>query len=61
MVYLSFAVLSASPFGLLAPLANILQYVFDAIPKNETMNARRYGQVWLDHRRRVGMIVPRVL
>ena len=61
MVYLSFAALSASPFGLLAPLAAILQYAFDAIPKNEAMNARRYGEAWRDYARRVRMIVPYVV
>jgi len=61
MVYPSFAALSASPFGLLAPLANILQHAFDAIPKNEAMNARRYGAAWRDYTRRVKMAIPCVV
>jgi steroid 5-alpha reductase family enzyme len=58
LIYLSFAALSASPFGLIAPLANILQYAFDAIPKNEAMNAQRYGDAWRRYACSVRMFVP---
>jgi steroid 5-alpha reductase family enzyme len=61
LVYLSFAAISASPFGLIAPIANILQYAFDAIPKNEGMNSARYGQVWQDYAYRVKMFIPYIL
>ena len=61
LVYLSFAALSASPFGLIAPAANFLQYWFDAIPKNEAMNAERYGQTWKTYADRVKMFIPYIL
>ena len=58
LIYLSFAVFSDSLFGLVAPIVNVLQYAFDAIPKNEAMNAERYGEEWQNYVRRVKLFVP---
>lgn len=61
LVYVAFAVLSASPFGLIAPLAVLLQYGFDAIPRNEAMNAERHGEAWRAYSRRVKAFIPYLL
>ncbi|QIB33657.1 DUF1295 domain-containing protein [Ancylobacter pratisalsi] len=61
LVYVSFAVLSGSLFGLVAPAAVVLQYAFDAIPRNEAMNAARHGEVWHAYARRVKVFIPFIL
>jgi steroid 5-alpha reductase family enzyme len=58
LVYASFAILAGSPWGLTAPLANLAQYLGNAIPKSERMAARRYGEAWEAYRRRVRCFVP---
>ena len=61
LIFVSFALVSASPWGLVAPLANGLQYVFDAIPKSEKMSRERYGAAWADYRKRVRSFIPYVV
>jgi steroid 5-alpha reductase family enzyme len=46
LVYCAFALVSAWPWGVVAPLVNLLQYFGDAIPKNEKMSRARYGAEW---------------
>jgi steroid 5-alpha reductase family enzyme len=58
LIYVSFALVSASPWGLIAPLANALQYFFDAIPKSEKMSSERYGAAWREYRERVRCFIP---
>jgi steroid 5-alpha reductase family enzyme len=58
LIYGSFAVVSASPWGLIAPLANVLQYFIDAIPKNEKWAHERYGVAWEAYCKRVKCFVP---
>ena len=50
-----------SVWGWVAPLLNVLQYVFDAIPKNEQWAAERYGAAWESYRARVKAFVPYVV
>lgn len=58
LIYLSFALFSASPWGLIAPLANAVQYFFDAIPKSEAMSKERYGAAWEEYCNRAPRFVP---
>lgn len=58
LIFVSFAALSASPFGLLSPLVNFLQYYFDAIPKNEAMAQQRYGKEWDNYVQKVRCLIP---
>ena len=46
LIYVSFALVGGSVWGWVAPLLNVLQYAFDAIPKNEKWAAERYGPEW---------------
>ncbi len=61
LVYLSFALASASPWGFLSPVANLVQYLADAIPKSEEMSRKGYGDAWDDYCRRVRCFIPYVL
>ena len=61
LIYVSFAVIGHSVWGWVAPLLNVLQYVFDAIPKNEQWAAERYGAAWESYRARVKAFVPYVV
>jgi steroid 5-alpha reductase family enzyme len=61
LIYVSFAVLGGSVWGWAAPLANLLQYVFDAIPKNERWAAERYGAEWESYTARTKAFVPYVV
>jgi steroid 5-alpha reductase family enzyme len=58
VIYISFAVAGASVWGWIAPFANLLQYIFDAIPKNEKWAAQRYGREWDAYRARTKVFVP---
>lgn len=60
LIYVSFGLASASPWGLVAPLTNALQYFFDAIPKSEKMSHQRYGDTWEAYRKRVRCFIPYV-
>lgn len=59
LVYVSFALVSASPWGLVAPVANLIQYALDAIPKSEAMGRALHGAEWDAYRARVPCFVPR--
>jgi len=61
LIYISFALMSHSVWGWIAPLVNVLQYAFDAIPKNERWAAQRYGQAWEAYRERVKAFVPYIV
>jgi steroid 5-alpha reductase family enzyme len=58
LIYVSFAVIGGSAWGWIAPLLNLLQYAFDAIPKNEKWAAARYGAAWEGYRSRTKAFVP---
>lgn len=58
LIFVSFALLSASPWGLIAPLANAVQYFLDAIPKSEAMSKERYGAAWAEYCNRVPCFAP---
>ena len=59
LIYVSWAIFAGHPWGWVAPAANLLQYVFDAIPKNEAWAAERYGSAWTEYARRTSRFVPR--
>lgn len=61
LVYVSFAVLGRSIWGWIGPALNLLQYSFDAIPKNERWAATRYGPAWDAYTRRTKAFVPFLL
>lgn len=61
LIYTSFGFLATSPFGIIAPAANLLQYAFDAIPKSEAMNAKRYGEAWQQYSRKVKTFIPYIV
>jgi steroid 5-alpha reductase family enzyme len=58
LIYVSFAVVGASLWGWVAPLLNVVQYAFDAIPKNEAWAAERYGPAWEAYRATTKAFVP---
>ena len=58
LIYVSFAVLGRNVLGWLAPVVNALQYVFDAIPKNEQWAAKKYGRAWEEYRSRAKAFIP---
>lgn len=61
LIYISFALVGARAWGWLAPLVNLLQYAFDAIPKNEQWAAERYGPSWAEYKARTKAFVPYVV
>jgi steroid 5-alpha reductase family enzyme len=61
LVYVAFALLSRSAWGWIAPAANLAQYAFDAIPKNERWAAQRYGTEWEAYRARTKTFIPYLL
>jgi steroid 5-alpha reductase family enzyme len=58
LIYVSFAVLSGNIWGWIAPLLNLAQYAFDAIPKNEKWATERYGNAWQAYRTRTKAFFP---
>jgi steroid 5-alpha reductase family enzyme len=58
LIYVSFAVAGRSVWGWIGPLVNLLQYVFDAIPKNERWAAARYGSAWEAYRAKTKAFLP---
>lgn len=58
LIYVAFALIGHSLWGGIAPLANLLQYLFDAIPKNERWAAERYGAAWEAYARRTKKFIP---
>ncbi|WP_339109593.1 DUF1295 domain-containing protein [Thioclava sp. GXIMD4216] len=58
LIYLSFALVSVWPWGLVAPVVNLLQYFFDAIPKNEKLSQERHGENWARYCRSTPLFLP---
>lgn len=58
LIYLSFGLISGSIWGLVSPITNFMQYMFDAVPKNEEMSAERYGVAWEEYKARVKCLIP---
>jgi len=58
LIYAAWAALAANPWAWLSPATNLLQYVFDAIPKNEAWAAAKYGEAWADYAARTSRFVP---
>jgi steroid 5-alpha reductase family enzyme len=61
LIYVSFAVVGGSVWGWIGPLLNLLQYAFDAIPKNERWAAQRYGPAWEAYKARTSAFIPLVV
>jgi steroid 5-alpha reductase family enzyme len=61
LIYVSFAVIGGSPWGWIAPLVNLAQYAFDAIPKSERWAGERYGAEWTAYTARTKAFVPYML
>lgn len=58
LTYVSFGIIGHSVWGWVSPLVNLLQYLFDAIPKNERWAAEHYGDAWKEYTRRTKRFVP---
>jgi len=58
LIYVSFALISHSIWGWIAPALNLAQYVFDAIPKNEKWAAEKYGASWAAYKQRTKAFIP---
>ena len=58
LVYIAWALFAANPWAWLSPAANLAQYAFDAMPKNEKWAAERYGQAWSDYAARTSPFFP---
>ena len=58
LIYISFALVGGSIWGWVAPLLNLVQYAFDAIPKNEKWAAERYGSTWEAYKAKTKAFVP---
>lgn len=58
LIYTSFALLARHPLAWIAPALNLLQYLFDAIPKNEQWAAGKYGSAWAAYRASTPMFLP---
>jgi len=59
LIYVSFAVLARNPWAWISPALNLLQYLFDAIPKSEQWAAEKYGAAWAAYAASTPMFVPR--
>lgn len=58
LIYVSFALVGGSIWAWAAPLTNLLQYAFDAMPKSEKWSAERYGADWQAYKARTKAFVP---
>ncbi|KZL24607.1 MULTISPECIES: DUF1295 domain-containing protein [unclassified Pseudovibrio] len=58
LIYCSFAAISVTPWGLVSPAINLLQYAFDAIPKNESGAKKQYGDVWATYAETTPIFFP---
>jgi steroid 5-alpha reductase family enzyme len=58
LVYIGWAVFAANPWAWISPAINLLQYAFDAMPKNEKWAAERYGPMWSDYASRTSSFIP---
>jgi steroid 5-alpha reductase family enzyme len=61
LIYVSFAVSGANLWGWVGPACNLLQYCFDAIPKNEKWAKQRYGPAWDAYKKRTKTFIPHLL
>jgi len=61
LIYVSFAVVGATIWGWVGPALNLLQYAFDAIPKNEKWAAARYGSAWEAYKAKTKAFVPHLI
>jgi len=58
LIYVSFALLARSPWAWISPALNLLQYLFDAIPKSEQWAAEKYGEAWNAYAASTSMFLP---
>lgn len=58
LIYISFALIGGNIWSWVAPLLNLLQYLFDAIPKNEQWALQRYGKSWEEYVRHTKKFIP---
>lgn len=58
LIFVSFGLLAGNWWGVVAPLANLMQYLSDAIPKSEEMAEKRYGNDWLEYKKNVKCLIP---
>jgi steroid 5-alpha reductase family enzyme len=61
LIYVSFAVVGGSVWGWIGPALNLLQYAFDAIPKNEKWAAARYGPAWDAYKAKTKAFLPHLI
>ncbi|MEJ2719632.1 MAG: DUF1295 domain-containing protein [bacterium] len=61
LIYVSFAIVGGNAWGAVAPLVNLLQYAFDAIPKSEKWAAERYGPRWDEYKSKTKTFVPYIV
>lgn len=58
LLYVGWAVWAGSAWAWVCPALNLLQYVFDAIPKSERWAAERYGEAWSAYAARTSRFLP---
>lgn len=59
LIYTSFALfVYEHPLAWVSPVLNLLQYLFDAIPKNEQWAADKYGRQWQTYASTTAMFAP---
>ena len=58
VIFISFGLIGHSVWGWISPLLNFLQYILDAIPKNERWAAERYGKDWRIYTIRTKRFIP---
>jgi steroid 5-alpha reductase family enzyme len=61
LIYVSFAIVGGSLWGWIGPALNLVQYAFDAIPKNERWAEDRYGASWDEYRANTKTFIPYVI
>ncbi len=60
LIYLSFALIGGTIWSWIAPILNLMQYIFDAIPKNERWAKEHYGREWDQYASKVKKFIPYV-
>ncbi len=58
VIYVAFGFIGHSAWGWISPLLNLLQYIMDAIPKNEKWAAERYGKDWHNYVKQTKSFIP---
>lgn len=61
LIYVAFGLSAGNWWGLISPLANLGQYLGDAIPKSEKMSSERYGKDWEEYKQRTKVLIPYIL